>query len=89
VRPDVRWEVAPDVGAEDLAARLQQVGARTREVLASHALEETARPGGPLDDGAPPDLEWICFHVVTEYARHLGQLDVAVEVRGTTPPPDN
>ena len=25
-------------------------------------------------------LEWICFHVLAEYARHAGHLDIAVEL---------
>jgi hypothetical protein len=27
-------------------------------------------------------LAWICFHVLQEYARHAGHLDVAVELAG-------
>ena len=30
----------------------------------------------------PPTLSWICFHVLQEYARHVGHLDVAVELAG-------
>ncbi len=81
VRPGARWAVPSGETAESLAARLDEVGARTREVLATRSLRDTAPAGGRFDDGVLPDLEWICFHVVTEYARHLGQLDVAVEVR--------
>lgn len=79
VRPGARWLVSPDVTAEQLAARLEGVGARTRAVLASHAPDARAAPGGRFDD-VRPSLEWICFHVLVEYARHLGQLDVAVEL---------
>ena len=28
----------------------------------------------------PPTLEWICFHVLAEYARHAGHLDITVEL---------
>ena len=28
------------------------------------------------------ELRWICFHVLQEYARHAGHLDVAVELAG-------
>jgi hypothetical protein len=38
-----------------------------------------ASPGGRFRQD-PPTLEWICFHVVTEYARHLGHLDIVVEL---------
>jgi hypothetical protein len=30
----------------------------------------------------PPDLRYVCFHVLQEYARHAGHLDVAVELAG-------
>jgi uncharacterized damage-inducible protein DinB len=89
VRPGARWVVPEDVTAESLVSRLDGVGARTREVLAARGLGETALAGGRFDDGVLPDLEWICFHVVTEYARHLGQLDVALEVAGATPSDGN
>ena len=35
------------------------------------------RAGSPTD---PPTLEWICFHVLAEYARHAGHLDIVVEL---------
>lgn len=80
---DGRWTVADDATAEDLAARLAAIGARTGEILRTVPLETTASPGGRFADD-PPTLEWICFHVLAEYARHAGQLDVAVEVAGLT-----
>jgi uncharacterized damage-inducible protein DinB len=66
-----RWQVPGQVTAEQLAERLEAIGERTREVLASHPLDAA-------DD--PPTLEWICFHVLAEYARHAGHLDIAVEL---------
>lgn len=76
-----RWVVPDEVGAEDLAARLAEIGARTREILREFPLDTPASPGGRFADD-PPTLEWICFHVLAEYARHAGHLDVAVEVAG-------
>lgn len=76
--PDARWAVPPDVTAEDVAARLEAVAVRTRGVLRDHALDATASTGGRFDD-APPTLEWICFHVLAEYARHAGHLDIVAE----------
>ncbi|UMG93492.1 DUF664 domain-containing protein [Nocardioides sp. TF02-7] len=73
-----RWHVPDGVTAEDLAARLEAVGERTRAVLASHPLDAVARVGGRFD-ADPPTLEWICFHVLAEYARHAGHLDIVVE----------
>lgn len=78
---DDRWHVPGDVGADQVAAMLRAVGARTTGVLTSHAVDETGVPGGRFD-GDPPTLAWICFHVLQEYARHTGHLDVAVELAG-------
>jgi uncharacterized damage-inducible protein DinB len=76
--PAARWTVADDVTAEQLAERLDAVSARTRAVLAAHPLDATAAPGGRFAED-PPSLEWICFHVLAEYARHAGHLDIVAE----------
>ena len=36
-------------------------------------------PGGRFAED-PPTLEWICFHVLAEYARHAGHLDIVAEL---------
>jgi hypothetical protein len=76
---DGRWAVADDMSAEDLALRLRGIGERTRSILRGFPLDAPASPGGRFADD-PPTLEWICFHVLAEYARHAGHLDVAVEL---------
>jgi hypothetical protein len=76
---DGRWVVADDVTAEELAERLEAIGARTRGILRDFPLDATASAGGRFADD-PPTLEWICFHVLAEYARHAGHLDVVVEI---------
>ena len=73
------WEVAEGVSAEDITAALRDIGERTRETLITHGLEERARVGGRFTKD-PPTLEWICFHVLAEYARHAGQFDVVHEL---------
>ncbi len=78
---DDRWHVPDDVSLDDLAARMRAVGARTSTVLAEHPLDEQAPPG-PRFEHEPATLSWICFHVLQEYARHAGHLDVAVELAG-------
>ena len=78
-----RWHVPAEVTVEELAAGLWAIGERTRIVLRNYPLDAVAEPSGRfLAD--PPTLEWICFHVLAEYARHAGQLDVAVEIAGRT-----
>jgi uncharacterized damage-inducible protein DinB len=78
---DERWYVPDEVDLARLTGTLEAVGRRTSEVLAEHRLDELGRPGGRFDDD-PPSLAWICFHVLQEYARHAGHLDIAVELAG-------
>ena len=73
------WHVDEGVAAEDIATALRAMGRRTRETLRTHDLAERARVGGRFTDD-PPTLEWICFHVLAEYARHAGQFDVVREL---------
>jgi uncharacterized damage-inducible protein DinB len=77
--PGARWAVPSDVTAEDLASRLDAVAVRTRGVLRDFPLTATASPGGRFADD-PPTLEWTCFHVLAEYARHAGHLDIVAEL---------
>jgi uncharacterized damage-inducible protein DinB len=81
LEPGARWQVAHNVTAEDLARQLRVVGDRTRAILLAHPLESRAASGGRFGED-PPTLEWICFHVLAEYARHAGHLDVSVELLG-------
>jgi uncharacterized damage-inducible protein DinB len=78
---DGRWHVPDDVSLETLLDQLRAVGARTTLLLAERPLAERSVPGGRFDDD-PPTLAWICFHVLQEYARHAGHLDVVVELAG-------
>jgi uncharacterized damage-inducible protein DinB len=76
------WHVPEGVTFEDLAAMLREVGSRTAAVLEAVPLDRQAPPGPRFGDKAPATLGWICFHVLQEYARHAGHLDVAVELAG-------
>lgn len=79
--PAARWVVADDVTVEALVLRLDTVGARTREILSTSPLDAVAAPGGRFA-ADPPTLEWICFHVLAEYSRHAGHLDIVAELVG-------
>lgn len=79
------WHVADETTTQDVVAHLDSMGERTRTILGSHDLAEQARVGGRFAEN-PPTLEWICFHVLAEYARHAGQLDVALETRTSAAP---
>jgi len=78
---DDQWYVPDDVGLEEIVSMLRETGARVDDILSSHPLDDVAPPGPRFDD-EPAPLAWICFHVLQEYARHAGHLDVAVELAG-------
>lgn len=79
---DGRWCVGEDEPRPSVLAALVAQGERTRAVVAAHDLDDVGRPG-PRWDGAPPaTLERVLLHVLQEYARHLGHLDVVVELAG-------
>ncbi|MFG1927901.1 DUF664 domain-containing protein [Cryptosporangium sp. NPDC048952] len=79
-RRDDRWYVAADRSLDDVTTALRKQGAHTRATVEAHDLAEIGAPG-PRWDGAPPaSLERILFHLLQEYARHLGHLDVVVEL---------
>jgi uncharacterized damage-inducible protein DinB len=79
-RRDDRWFVAPDETRESLLADLRDQAARTRAIIESHDLNELGQPSQRWDGADPPTLERILFHVLQEYARHLGHLDIVTEL---------
>ncbi|WP_067974598.1 DinB family protein [Nocardiopsis trehalosi] len=76
-----RWHVPDDASVGSVLDFYRAQCARSREVAAAADLGDRARVGGrfatPED---APTLGWICFHVLQEYARHAGHLDVAREL---------
>lgn len=78
---DGRWHVPAEETLEDLVAALRAQGAHTRSVVESTDLDTPARPGEHWPDDPPP-LERVLFHLLQEYARHLGQLDIVTELAG-------
>ena len=68
----------PPPGA-DLAQDLEVWRAEcrvSREVVAAHGLDDTARPLGWSED---VDLRWLLLRIVTEYAQHCGHADLLRE----------
>lgn len=80
--PDGRWKVDADRTSADVVALLRGQAARTSAILAETSLDAVASTSGRFRGAEPPELRWICFHVLQEYARHAGHLDVAVELAG-------
>jgi uncharacterized damage-inducible protein DinB len=79
-RQDDRWFVSPEETLDDLATALDAQAARTRAIVSDHDLAEVGRPGPRWDGAEPATLERVLFHVLQEYARHLGHLDIVVEL---------
>ncbi|MER7394632.1 DinB family protein [Streptomyces sp. NPDC000151] len=80
--PDTRkWQVGAEESTEEIRDLFLDECARSRKIVAGAELQEPARSGGGFN---PPDhhpaLSWILFHVLQEYARHVGQLDVVREL---------
>ncbi|MGH3510020.1 MAG: DUF664 domain-containing protein [Nocardioidaceae bacterium] len=78
---DGRWHVDGQTPLSQVVGRLRDVGHRTDVLLAENPLDRTAALGGRFAEN-PPTLGWICLHVLQEYARHAGHLDIAVELAG-------
>ncbi|KAB1935159.1 DUF664 domain-containing protein [Micromonospora sp. ALFpr18c] len=77
-----RWYVAPEETRADLVAALRAQGAHTSSVVTGHDLAQVGAPGPRWNGAEPASLERVLFHLVQEYARHLGHLDVVAELAG-------
>jgi uncharacterized damage-inducible protein DinB len=77
---DDRWYVPPQETLGDLVAALRAQARRTRVLVESRDLDEIGAPGPGWDE--PASLERVLFHMLQEYARHVGQLDVVSELAG-------
>lgn len=79
--PEAGWQVVADDSVESLLAMLHEGADRTRAIVEAAELDEFGRPGGRFEADQPrPTLAWILFHVLQEYARHAGHLDVVREL---------
>ncbi|MGH3367090.1 MAG: DinB family protein [Nocardioidaceae bacterium] len=81
---DGRWHVGADESLADLVEQLRAGGVRTRAVAQAHALGDPGRPGPRWGDAEPATLERVLLHVLQEYARHVGHLDIVRELADGT-----
>jgi hypothetical protein len=77
--PDGRWVVGPEDTLAGLLVRLREGGETTRRLVTGVDPAAHAAIGGRFGE-EPPTLNWILFHVLQEYARHAGHLDVVREL---------
>ncbi len=65
----------------ELVDRLGAGGRRTTEILREHSLTAASATTGRFADvDDPPTLLAVAFHVLQEYARHAGHLDIGREL---------
>jgi hypothetical protein len=76
-----RWRVPDGVTVAEVMARFRVQCARSREITDAAALTDRAPAGGRFATEADaPSLSWILFHLLQEYARHAGHLDIVREL---------
>ena len=75
-----RWQVLADETAATLTEALARRGQETAAIARRHELDELGAPGERWDGAPPPTLERCLLHLMQEYARHLGHLDVVREL---------
>ena len=49
-------------------------------IVEAHRLDEVGQPGDRWDGADPATLERVLFHLLQEYARHVGHLDIVTEL---------
>ncbi|WP_344568328.1 DinB family protein [Streptomyces axinellae] len=77
------WHVPEELSGADVIQAFEAQCARSREITAAAELDQRAGVGGGFStQEETPTLAWILFHLLQEYARHMGHLDVAVELAG-------
>ena len=77
---DGRWHVPDTASPADLLRALQEQGAVTAQVVRAHELSDVGQPGERWEGADPPTLERVLFHLLQEYARHAGHLDIVREL---------
>jgi hypothetical protein len=79
---DGKWFVDENLSRDELVGSLRAQGFRTRKIIRANELEAVGKPGPRWDGADPASLERILFHLLQEYARHLGHLDIVAELSG-------
>jgi uncharacterized damage-inducible protein DinB len=83
-RREGRWAVAPDDTLESLVDQWEQLAKGSTALIEGAELTDLAPPGERFEEGTAT-LMSILFHVLQEFARHAGHLDIVRElIDGTT-----
>jgi uncharacterized damage-inducible protein DinB len=79
---DERWYVAEGETLDTLLVAQEAQARRSDAIISVHDLSERGEPGDRWDGEPPARLDRILFHLLQEYARHLGHLDIVAELAG-------
>ena len=77
--PRERW-LNRNVWALAVTSLLSDLGHETATAALPSFLAAIGAPGPRWDGADPASLERVLFHLLQEYARHLGHLDIVVEL---------
>jgi hypothetical protein len=77
---DAGWVVRPEDTLDVLTVALHEQAAKTRALVGSTDLSATGRESDRWRGGEPASLERLLLHLVQEYARHAGHLDLVREL---------
>ena len=77
---DDRWYVPAGETLDSLLAALADRAARTRAIVDRHDLDDVGAASPRWEGADPPTLERVLLHVLQEYARHVGHLDIVREL---------
>lgn len=75
-----RWHVGAAEDLDSLLAAFREQAARSREVIEAYDLTAVGQPGERWAGAPPATLERVLFHLLQEYARHAGHLDIVREL---------
>lgn len=79
--PDGRWQVPDGVPADRVMDRFAAQRERSCVIARQSSLLDRAATGGRFRTSAEaPTLGWILCHLLQEYARHVGHLDIVREL---------
>jgi hypothetical protein len=74
--PEADMRVEPDETTADIVGLFEHARALADASIAAHDLDDT----GHAWFGEPVSMRWVLVHMVEEYARHAGHLDIMREL---------
>jgi uncharacterized damage-inducible protein DinB len=78
---EAEWDIADDRPTAEVMAAYRDEVARAQALMAGATLTDKARLGGRFQEpDDAPSLARILFHLLQEYARHVGHLDIVREL---------